>query len=165
VIFSVFAFSFFRSVGDLTPPVSQEGYKGQDTLQIRFYLWEGTLGLLRDHPFFGVGLNSFKEVYFGNYALPQYREPLQYPHNLILTLLVELGILGLSAFAFLSWRIVVILGKIGPWGRSLAAVFLYLFIHGLVDVPYFKNDLSLQFFLFVAFVQILKSNEANLQGL
>ncbi|OGD86111.1 hypothetical protein A2Z23_00435 [Candidatus Curtissbacteria bacterium RBG_16_39_7] len=162
VVFLIFAFSFFRSASDLTPSVSQEGYKGYDTIQIRFYLWEGTLGLLRDHPFFGAGLDSFKEVYFNNYTLPQYREPLQYPHNFVLTVLAELGILGLAAFTFLFWRIITVLSKSGILGTSLACVFLYFLIHGLVDVPYFKNDLSLQFFLFVAFVQILGQREVSI---
>jgi O-antigen ligase len=155
LVISIFSFSFFRSQADLTPVINQESYRGQDTLQIRFYLWEGTLGLLRDHPFFGAGLNSFKELYSGNYALPQYREPLQYPHNFILTVLAEMGILGLAAFAFLSWRIIKVLAKAGIWGIPLASVFVYLFIHGFVDVPYFKNDLALEFFLFVALTQIL----------
>jgi O-antigen ligase len=162
VIFSIFSVAFLKVGGDLTPPVFQGSYRGQDTLQIRFYLWEGTFGLLLNRPFFGAGLDSFKEIYFGDYSLPQYREPLQYPHNLFLTLFAELGILGLLAFAFLVWRIIRALAKIGPWGISIACVLIYLFIHGLVDVPYFKNDLSFQFFLFLAFVQIVGSKKASL---
>jgi len=162
IIVTAFCFSFFRQFGDLTPPISQDSYKGYDTLRIRFYLWEGTIGLILDHPFFGAGLDNFKELYSGNYVLPQYREPLQYPHNFILTVLSELGVLGMVAFIFLFWRIFETLKRIGSWGISFTAVFLYLFIHGLVDVPYFKNDLSLQFFIFLAFIQILKWNEAYL---
>jgi len=32
----------------------------------------------------------------------------------------------------------------------LTLVWLTWFVHGLVDVPYFKNDLSLLFFIFLA---------------
>jgi len=153
----IVAFGFLIIRDDLTPPINQAGYIGYDTLRIRLYLWKGTFGLLQDRPFFGAGLNHFKGLYAGNYTLPQYKEPLQYPHNFILTAYTELGIIGLISFIFLFWRIFRILTSMDVKYRvSLGASFLYLLIHGLVDVPYFKNDLSLQFFLLVAFTQIMK---------
>lgn len=151
VLFPILAtFSFF----DLTPPVVTGEYKGQDTAQIRLYLWEGTGGLLLDRPFFGAGLDGFKELYATNYSLPQYREFLQYPHNFFLTVFSELGVLGFLTFTFLLGRLSSRLVQAGSWGIILGAAIVYFMVHGLVDVPFFKNDLSAQFFLFLAMAEI-----------
>lgn len=147
--------SFF----DLTPSVVTEEYKGSDTAQIRLFLWEGTGSLLADRPFFGSGLDGFRESYAQNYFLPQYREFLQYPHNFFLTVFSELGILGIFAFILLLTRLFFCLSRAGSWGIILGAATVYFVVHGLVDVPFFKNDLSAQFFLFLAMTEIALRNQ------
>jgi hypothetical protein len=37
-----------------------------------------------------------------------------------------------------------------------------LFVHGLVDVPYFKNDLSILFWFLVAVMIVLKKGQKNI---
>lgn len=141
---------------DLTPPVPQgPPYQGGDTLLIRFYIWEGTIKMLKDHPFFGAGLDGFKEVYWP-FHVREYWEEVQYPHNFLLTVWSELGILGLFAFGFLIY---IFFKKIEAKGKKelalgLAGAMVYILIHGLVDVPYFKNDLSLEFWLLMALAAI-----------
>jgi hypothetical protein len=39
---------------------------------------------------------------------------------------------------------------IDPLALSLFAIIIYTFVHGAVDVPYFKNDLSGEFWVFLA---------------
>lgn len=76
-----------------------------------------------------------------------------YPHNIILTFWRETGLLGLASFAWImitgftqawkGWRTDAAGWRPIELGIVLAPVAVV--VHGLVDVPYFKNDLSLEF--------------------
>ncbi len=81
----------------------------------------------------------------------------KYPHNIFLNFWTELGLTGMVLFAlvigkflFIGLKLLetdcrnkgIILGLIGAM--------MAIFIHGLVDVPYFKNDLSVLFWIIVA---------------
>jgi len=175
-IISIFIFYTLLFKFDLTPPVENAVYKGSDTLQIRFYLWEGTSRLIFDHPLFGAGLNGFKNLYSENYILPQYTEPLQYPHNFWLTIYSELGIFGFfiflviyyicfkSIFNFLAENEAKISNEKEFFNffalpLGLLGALVYIQIHGLVDVPYFKNDLACQFWILVGLISTLRFNE------
>ncbi|MCA9389730.1 MAG: hypothetical protein KC585_03955, partial [Candidatus Magasanikbacteria bacterium] len=74
----------------------------------------------------------------------------QYPHNIILNFWVETGLAGLLAFFWIVFA----------WLKKKEAMLLplvALLIHGLVDVPYFKNDLAIVFFLVLALCAITQS--------
>src|SRR5947199_8634897 len=109
--------------------------------------------MMRDHPIFGTGLSGFQRSinpYRGDYT-----ENLQYPHNIVLNFWTETGILGLVAFIVLLYKIFFTLlkkmyHKSPIFALGFISIFTYWVIHGLVDVPYFKNDLSMEFWFFVA---------------
>jgi putative inorganic carbon (hco3(-)) transporter len=148
-------------------PPTQAPYEGSDTLEIRYYLWAGTINLLKDHPVFGAGLDGFKTLYSQNYKLPQYPEDFQYPHNIFLTFWAEMGILGLLAFLILMVRSFQLLIRSFPRSKnfyihaSLLAALTYWIIHGVVDVPYFKNDLSLEFWLVIALIELWSTAKSS----
>ena len=129
-----------------------------DTLTPRLCLWEGAVNLLKDRPLLGAGLNGFKSLYSQKYFTCD-AEALQYPHNFILNFGTETGILGvlgifgiLAVFLRQQSRALIRTthpGKMFLVAGLIAIVFFWL-IHGLVDVPYFKNDLSLQFWIIMA---------------
>ena len=163
---------------NLTSPVRDFVYTGADTMQIRLYLWKGTFQLISDHPLFGAGLNGFKDTYSGSYVLPQYTEALQYPHNLWLTIYVELGFFGFLIFLaifFVAARSVFadlekskkdfgnekLFYKSAALPLGLLGALLYIQIHGLVDVPYFKNDLACQFWIVIGLVALLRTMESK----
>ena len=121
----------------------------------RLGLWEATLRMLRDHPVFGTGLSGFAQV-MAPYHPPAQPAccPLIYPHMIVLNFWAVLGLLGLAGFTWLTVlgfsqalmgarRGTGLLGAV-PLGVCLALVAIV--VHGLVDVPFFKNDLSLQYF-------------------
>ena len=60
--------------------------------------------------------------------------------------------IGLLIFFFIIYKYWSVLVKYLDNFVALAlfSVVGYVFIHGLVDVPYFKNDLSSQFWVFLA---------------
>lgn len=151
--------TYFYQNYDFFPIDYSVPYTIGDTLQIRYFLWGGTVNLLKDHWLFGAGLNGFKTLYSNQYRPVQYQEQFQYPHNLLLTFWTEMGLFGL--FTFL-WLIVSLFGvlirnlsvsKRPLLGASLIAMLSYWMVHGMVDVPYFKNDLSLEFWIVAALIE------------
>lgn len=95
-----------------------------------------------------------------------------YPHNIILNFWSELGILGVLLFC---WIIAKFLWQSGRFflaernnqeyfiALGLMTSMITLVIHGLVDVPYFKNDLSALFWVSIALLGglTIKQNEKN----
>jgi O-antigen ligase len=128
---------------DLTNP--------HNTLVGRFHLWSVTFQMLRDHLLFGAGLSGFSTA-IGPYWNPTNIDRYTYPHNIVLNFWTETGVLGVIAF---GW--ILVAGLVCAWrGWRQAAewktvhlgvllAFVAVVVHGLVDVPYWKNDLSLEF--------------------
>lgn len=119
-------------------------------LTSRLCIWQETKDVLKDSPVLGVGLSGFPKVYPKFATCEKY--PYQYPHNIFLNFWTEVGLAGLLVFLFIIYRYWKMLAKyldnfivIG-----LFSVIIYTVAHGLVDVPYFKNDLSSQFWVFLA---------------
>lgn len=115
-------------------------------------LMKAALTKIKQSPITGNGLNGFRNT------LTQQRfqgEILNYPHNIILNFWVEMGILGLLSF-FVILVLAINNFRLDPkWYRLAAACYLItLATHGLVDVPYFKNDLSVLFFFVISLFYI-----------
>jgi len=117
--------------------------------------WKESAAMLRDHTLFGAGLDGFKTV-VAPYHHAQGVEIFQYPHNLFLATWSEIGLIGLMGLiTILIWffrRIYVLRSKF--YVLCLAAAMLTIIVHGLVDVPYFKNDLAMMFWLFIILVAL-----------
>jgi O-antigen ligase len=129
----------------------------QSGLNQRLCLWEGTVEIIKDKPVFGSGLNGFQRVH------DQYRtcslEQSLYPHNLFLNFWTELSIFGLISFVALAlYSFFILLNGENLFKIGIAAVFVTFFVHGLVDVPFFKNDLSAQFWTILALAAYFGEN-------
>jgi O-Antigen ligase len=118
----------------------------------RLELWSATLKMLSHSPIFGAGLSGFADR-IGPYWNANHPERFIDPHNIVLNFWVETGLLGVLAFA---WLLVVVIRICWEGWRQADAAWRPIFlgvllamvaiiVHGLVDVPYFKNDLSLMF--------------------
>lgn len=137
----------------LLPYITFSDQSGQN----RIALWRGSMQYLVSSPknfFLGSGLSGFSSVQ-ENFRDPKKIEPLIYPHNIFLNFWMETGLLGLLA---ICW-IVFCFFKKGSSGHQLSAIsyklifmaaMVTILIHGLIDVPYFKNDLSMLFWTIVA---------------
>ncbi len=112
--------------------------------QVRLSQWTETLQLLKDHPLKGAGLSGYP-IALKPYHLRTDLEIFQYPHNVFLNVWVELGLLGLIGFFLLLFLIVrrVFLLPTSYFLLLSLPPLLQTFLHGLVDVPYFKNDLAI----------------------
>ncbi|MFC1597955.1 O-antigen ligase family protein [Patescibacteria group bacterium] len=119
---------------------------------VRLALWQGTWNLLKSQPVFGAGLGAFPIVY-DVYRLPSHVELLQYPHNIFLNFWVELGVVGLvwlvaTLVAFFT-KAVRSLKRTEGYSIVLIGVMVSVIVYGLVDVLYFKNDLSILFWVWL----------------
>lgn len=115
----------------------------------------------------------------------KYWQPVEiymYPHNIFLNFWSELGIFGLLLFAWLIGKHLFICWKLnrqlslnktgepasGPDDKyfisSLAAAMIVILVHGLVDVPYFKNDLSALFWILIALGGLANLNQRRESG-
>jgi O-antigen ligase len=120
----------------------------------RLAVWRAALKMLRDHPLFGAGLSGFQAT-VRRYIPPGGATDAIYPHNLWLAFWSELGLLGLIAFGLIyfglvwrGWRGLATTPQSARpilWG--VVAALVMIAVHGLVDSPYWKNDLSLEFWL------------------
>ena len=154
------------------PFVNQRLNSLAHSVTLRSSLYSQALRVLFERPIFGAGISGFP------IRVAPFRPPNQsihlYPDNLWLTTWSELGLLGLISFAVsffsLLWRglraVAHATGIWRPavWGPS-GALLLYL-VHGLFDSPYWKNDLSVEFWLIAALAVVairgaLEAKEAD----
>jgi len=118
--------------------------------KLRLYMWAETVEMLKTKPLLGAGLATYQEA-VRPYHILKWAEIYLYPHNLFLNFWSETGLLGLLIFAILIWLYYQELWLAPKPGltTALALSMMVLLIHGLVDVPYFKNDLAVLFWLLI----------------
>lgn len=117
--------------------------------EVRLIMWGETWELLKAHWFLGAGIGGYP-VLFDTFRWAKFIEIFQYPHQFVFTAWSEVGLPGLALFLGLLWT----------WGvrawhsasrfaeRSTGfAPLVAVVVHGLVDVPYWKNDLAVTFFV------------------
>jgi O-antigen ligase len=88
-----------------------------------------------------------------------------YPHNILLNFWSELGLMGMLLFVWLFVKfaysgIKLLTGKFSvSQGRflvlGLLGAIVVIIVHGWVDVPYFKNDLAILFWLIMAMMGLI----------
>ena len=127
----------------LTPPLFQKLTLQDYSGGVRLSQWSETADLLKDKWLLGAGLSGYPSA-LEPYHLATHLEIFQYPHNILLNFWVELGLLGVIAIAWLATKLTQS-PNIIP-----ALALLEAFIHGLVDVPYFKNDLAILVWILIA---------------
>jgi len=129
-----------------------------DSGSVRLIVWRESLAMLADHPVFGAGLSGYSQA-LAPYHQAKYIEIFMYPHNLVLNFWSEIGLIGLVGFlwivilAIIANVRLVLSGRSGWLAPALLATFAALLVHGLVDVPYFKNDLAMIFWLLIGLTE------------
>lgn len=103
----------------------------------------------------------------------KYWQPVEiylYPHNIFLNFWSELGLLGallftwiIAKYLYISYRLSKQLSRKNDSSAylalGLAAAMITLAVHGLVDVPYFKNDLAVMFWIMIAMIGLIEKNK------
>lgn len=150
VFYFIFSIFFYVNIDNFAPEKRSTG----SSLVNRYCIWQGTRNLIVKNPLTGSGLNGF------NIEYREYKTCLSadyfYPHNILLTFWTEVGFLGMLGFIWVSYVYL----KMNTFGGDkfisvgLLSALIYIYIHGLVDVPFFKNDLSVEFWLLLSLVSV-----------
>lgn len=111
-----------------------------------------------------------KTVFNSNYRRTHWQptEIYLYPHNIVLNFWSELGLAGLLLFIWIIGKYIYVGSRNQELGIrnkylsiGLICAMIVIIIHGLVDVPYFKNDLAILFWLLVAMMSLVKDANSN----
>ena len=146
-------------------------FTGRTAIHSRVQIWKTSTSIIKDNPILGIGLGNFHEKYL-EYLPKTIKTPLEYavikPHNLYLNLWLETGLLGLVSFIWLIVNFYRINLKksiinypsqrlVGLWPKlsiiNISAM-TALLTQGLFDTPYFKNDLSMLFWILIGLIII-----------
>ena len=99
-----------------------------------------------------------------------------YPHNIVLNFWTELGLVGVLLFVWLFVKIIQYSISSIQYSKKnkdnaglflalgILGTFIVIIVHGLVDVPYFKNDLACMFWVLIALLSLLKLQQKNLSN-
>ncbi|MCK4524872.1 MAG: O-antigen ligase family protein, partial [Candidatus Andersenbacteria bacterium] len=109
--------------------------------------------IIKDNSLFGIGPGTFQETYLSyaekfdeqylEWAVPQ-------PHNIFLAFYLQTGLIGFIGFVLiLIWFFKRMNGAVPHSYNIINVLMIYILIHGLVDTTYWKNDLSLMFWLLI----------------
>jgi putative inorganic carbon (hco3(-)) transporter len=89
----------------LTVEYYAKGGKLDASNELRLQIWRVGEKIFLKYPIFGVGAGQFSTAY-GQIFLAGRHAAWMNPHNLLLQLACELGIVGLAAFVYFMWQIV-----------------------------------------------------------
>jgi O-antigen ligase len=141
---------------------------GSDTARRSIYAYAGTM--LKQNYLTGIGLGDFHDKitvmskgdkYFTDNVLPY----ALHPHNLLLAIWLNMGIVGLIVFLwFIAIYYIKCFRTDPPMVAILFSAMLAILLHGLFDTTYFKNDLAAIFWLLFALTIIFSvknDQEAN----
>lgn len=127
-------------------------------------VWQSAILIIKDNPIFGIGPGMFQEYYlnYQRYFSPYLEWAVPQPHNLFLAFWLQTGIIGMAGFLFLIFwffghGFTLILRRIhADIVLALMSIMVYTLIHGLLDTTYWKNDLSVIFWLIIISMVFIK---------
>ncbi|MBI5037474.1 MAG: O-antigen ligase family protein [Candidatus Kerfeldbacteria bacterium] len=130
---------------------------------VRLVMWKGATRIIQDHPVLGTGLASFPVVY-GDYKEASHTEFFPNPDHLWLSLWIEMGLAGVVIFCIMMVRFFQMIrralrqadAEVRSLAIGLMAAMIVLLVHGLLDTPYFKNDLAIQFWTLIGLAVTLR---------
>lgn len=150
------------------PPIRSAVLFQDQAGQNRLTLWRYTTDYLTASPtnfFIGAGLRRFFTEVQKPYYNVEEMERLIYPHNIFLNFWTETGLLGAMAFSgiliclfYLGYKT---MKKDRLFGAAIIGALTVFVVHGLVDVPYFKNDLAMLFWIIVALIILAERKKEN----
>ena len=153
----------FLSIGDVS----------DTSTSYRVYIWFGTIKMLKDYWFCGIGpgTEAFNMIY-PHYAYASIVAP--HSHNLYLQILAENGILGILVFLALlivlfKDSISAITGAKKSYAKAcctaLTAGLAGYLVQGAFDNVWYNNRIVMMFFMFLALLEcsvlILRKGETN----
>ncbi len=143
--------------------VSSQKFQGflhgdaRSSLASREMIWQSSIKILQDHILFGIGPGNFQAKYleYQRYFPPYLEWAVPEPHNVYLALWLSTGLIGLAGLFlvlgvtfrrfFKVWQQKNLSTHERFLGSLLLSLLFFFLVYGLVDTPYFKNDLAFAF--------------------
>ena len=127
--------------------------------------WKEACHIIKDHPFFGIGPNTYSKV------APDYKINWGgYPHNCYLQMTAEIGVFGLFSFLLMLWILIartfcfLLRSPVDFWFATTAGFFAglvgYLF-HGFWDTNFYTVKLGVLFWLIVAILVVIQNLDSG----
>ena len=128
---------------------------GTSSTAIRMETYEVALKMIQRAPVQGIGLGQFENVYKSDAAKllgrPPVRPDVLHAHNLYLSFWLYTGILGLAVMLVILVNFFMSLKGLSDGKKGMVVILfsmmIVILVHGLVDTPFWKNDLAMQFFM------------------
>lgn len=127
------------------------------SLQSRLIIWQSALNTLKNNFVIGIGPGVFQNYYLVQGEILEFLDiDVPHPHNIFLAFWLYGGLTGFAGFLWLLWRFFELIGKAAKDKKNALiasgalAVMIYFLAHGLMDTTYWKNDLSVIFWVIVA---------------
>lgn len=126
---------------------------------VRTYIWRDTLVMISEHPMVGVGLEKYSDVFNDEYASEELlsieKKGVHHPHNNILMVLSEGGIISLIGYVFFYAVMLLLLFRKAMhshWTNEYAVMGILLIIAiqltGMVDMNVYNAHI-MRLFLFL----------------
>ncbi|MBA4336656.1 hypothetical protein C0416_02675 [bacterium] len=128
----------------------------------RLEIWEVGAKLVIQSPLLGAGLGEYENAYTQRATELLGHAPYEpirlHSHNLYMETWINAGIIGITAFlwivvlAFVHAKKTAILLSAESRQIMVAAsmMLVYILLHGFIDIPFWKNDLALLFWMIMA---------------
>ena len=129
----------------------------RNSITTRVQIWDTAITMIKDNIILGIGLADFQRVYSETIPykyFPPYEWLVPEPHNLYLAFWLHLGLAGII------WLLVVLVFAISKLIKAiksnqwetywLSLSLLSIYLYGILDTPFWKNDLALLFILILS---------------
>lgn len=128
----------------------------------RMMIWRSAEKMIRDHPIIGIGPGRFQEIYleYQRFYPPYLEWAVPHPHNLFLSFWLSAGALGAGSLLWLALFLIRTFRQSVTMSKEktlISALFISFFAAGLFDVPYFRSELCILFWMYLAFFIALYS--------
>lgn len=136
-------------------------FEERSSMASRLMIWQAAEQIREDHWFFGIGVGRFQSVYleYQRFFSPYLEWAVPEPHNLFMAILLATGIVGFFGFCLLVGRFFFLGLRLlsntqekekHHLALTVLSVLIFFLVYGVVDTPYFKNDLALSFWFLLA---------------
>lgn len=126
----------------------------RNSITTRVQIWDTSITMIRENPILGIGLADFQKVYSETIPekyFPPYEWLVPEPHNLYFAFWLHLGVAGIVWLIYVLRYTILKLTeavKSNQWEVYwLSLSLLSIYIYGILDTPFWKNDLALLFLI------------------
>ena len=161
IVFIILLFTFtVLVVTQINTPKFKQflDWENRSSTSVRLEVYEIAWSLIDEEPLTGIGPGLFQAEYQTRGVEVLGRAPMEWniphPHNIFFAFWLNAGLLGLVALFFFLFFVHrrFTYPLIAFWG---------IIIHGIFDTPFWKNDLSMIFWLILGSIVILQTYGTN----